>query len=559
MRLRLTLNSLTTRLILLGMTLLITGALSRIVLLTDFLQKDVTELTSSQLSTLANYVAKDIDHDIIERRDFLERVTAKLPLSLLKNPQQLRSWLGERYDINPLFSQGIFVLDLSGKTIIDYPALPERAAMSYADCDYFQQAIQGSFTIGRPVIGRIAKAPVLPMAIPILDTNGKVQAVLVGVSALHSPNFMNTLYTTHVGKTGGIALLSLQDKLFIGASDADVALTPIPKEGIYFQHNLPIKGTGSVGINVRSGVEELAVIAPVLSSGWFVVARIPTLEVYGPSTRLRHFIEHSTLIIMPLFLLVMVFLMRHILRPLMTAAQRADQMTQGEIPFEPLPVARNDEVGHLTVAFNRVLSKLLESRVELQHIAHHDTLTGLPNRQLLADRMSQALARAQRNQGQVAVLFLDLDGFKPINDELGHKAGDTALREVANRLSELVRKEDTLARVGGDEFVILLSDLNENAREVVELVANKCLAAFQQPFVIHGNPCLLGTSIGIAMGASECGTDRLLIAADHAMYKAKDAGRGQFYWSSECPACTTSSNHDANCSTHIIDTKHTKQ
>jgi diguanylate cyclase (GGDEF)-like protein len=244
------------------------------------------------------------------------------------------------------------------------------------------------------------------------------------------------------------------------------------------------------------------------------------------------------MIMLPLFILFMVFAMRRVLRPLMNAAHQANQMTLDEIPLEPLPLVRNDEVGHLTIAFNRLLSKLVASRTELEHLAHHDTLTGLPNRQLLADRMKQAFARAQRNQWQVAILFLDLDGFKQINDGLGHEAGDTALCEVAKRLGAVMRCEDTLARVGGDEFVILLSDMNENVRDAAELVANKCLEAFQHPFVIRDNVCQLGTSIGIAIGDGECAPDKLLIAADRAMYQAKKAGRGQLCWAVECNLCS---------------------
>ncbi len=539
MNFRPTINSITTRLILLGMTLLILGALGRVFFLADYLRNDVTELTSAQLLTLANYVANDIDHDLIERHELLERVAAKFPLALLHNPKQLRAWLGERHDVNPLFSLGLFVLDPSGHALADYPALPDRAGMSFADREYFQEAMQGAFAIGRPVIDRVSNVQVLPMAIPLRDSAGKVHAVLVGISALRSPNFMEALYATHIGTTGGLLLISPHDKMFVGSSDPGMILQPTPAQGVNKLHDQAMNGFRGAGITINArGVEELAAFASVRSNSWFVVARLPTREAFAPVTRLRDYVMGNTLIILPIFIIFMVFAMRHVMRPLMDTAKHADRMTLGEIPLAPLPVVRHDEVGHLTQAFNRVLSKLIESQTELEHIAQHDTLTGLPNRQLLADRMKQALMRSQRNKTQVAVLFLDLDGFKPINDGMGHEAGDAALCEVAKRLNATMRREDTFARVGGDEFVILLSDLNENSKTSVELVANKCLAVFHQPFVIQDQACKLGVSIGIAVGDGACSPDKLLIAADQAMYRAKDAGRGQFCWANECMLCS---------------------
>jgi diguanylate cyclase (GGDEF)-like protein len=532
--LRANFNSIATRLILIGIAFIVLGGLGRGYFLSSYLRDDIAELSSAQLLTLANYVARDVDHDIVERRESLERLAAKFPLNLLHDPKQLQSWLAERHEINPLFSQGLAVLAPSGVALADYPVLAERAGNSFAERDYFQQAMQGEFAIGAPVMGQVSRLPVLPMAMPLRDGAGKIQGVLVGVSALHSPNFMDALYTTRVGTAGALVLVSPQDKLFVGASDSNIALTPIPQEGKHPQHDQAMKGFRGVSLDVNEqGIEELAAIASVPSNGWFVVARLPASEAFAPLSRLRHFILSNTTIVILVFCFVLVFVLRAQLRPLINAARHADRMTLGEIPFEPLPVARDDEVGHLTTAFNRLLSKLLESRAELQHIAHHDTLTGLPNRQLLADRMKQALARAQRNHSSVAVLFLDLDGFKPINDRSGHEAGDAALREVADRLNKIVRRDDTLARVGGDEFVILLSDLTEHARASAELVAKKCLEIFQEPFIINEQSCQLGTSIGIAIGDIECSPDKLLIAADEAMYRAKEAGRGKFFWATE--------------------------
>ena len=453
-------------------------------------------------------------------------------MPLLHNQEQLQTWLSERYDINPLFSSGLFIIDRSGIVLADYPVLPGRVNLSLADRDYFQQAIKGEFIIGCPIFGRISKVPLLPMALPLRDSAGNVQAVLVGASALQSKNFMDALYTTRIGTTGSLVVVSPRDKLFIGSSeDLNITLKPTPNPGVHPQHDQAMKGFRGVGIDTNArGIEELAAIASIPSSGWFIVARLPTAEIFISITHLWHFILKNILIVSPIFLFSAVLLLRHQLRPLMDAAQHADRMTRGEIPLQSLPVVRNDEVGHLTMAFNRVLSKLLESRADLERMAHHDTLTGLPNRRLLADRMQQALNRVQRSQRHIALLFLDLDGFKPLNDQLGHAAGDAALCKVAERLCAVVRGEDTVARVGGDEFVILLSDLNTDARAAAELVANKCLGVFQQPFVIHNQAYRLGTSIGIVIGHGKCSPDQLLLAADQAMYRAKEAGRGRFFW-----------------------------
>lgn len=539
MTLRPNLNSITTRLILFGIALVIASSLARVLVLSNYLRRDLTEQSSAQLLTLANYVASDIDHNVVERRELLKRIGSKFPLALLRDPHRLQAWLGEIHEISPMFTVGLSILDTSGAALAGYPSMSDRVGKSFAERDYFQQAMKGKFAIGRAVIGRVSKIPVLPMAVPLRDGGGKVRAVLVGVTALDAAGFLDGLQKTRVGTTGGIELISPSDRLFIAASDMNIALKPVAEEGVHKLHDQAMKGFRGVGIDTNGhGSEELTAIASVPSSGWFVVAHLQTGEAFSPVTRLQNFMLSNAAVVMMIFLLTMVIFLRYLLRPLKNAAQHADRMTRGEIPLEALPVVRDDEVGHLTAAFNRVLSRLLESRVTLEHLAHHDTLTGLPNRQMLADRMMQALARARRGETQVVVMFLDLDGFKPINDELGHEAGDAALCEVAGRLREALRREDTLARVGGDEFVILLTDLSNNAKDAAQAVANKCLEVFQQPFIIHGLSCQLGASIGIVVGDGECSPDKLLIAADHAMYQAKEAGRGQFCWADECEICS---------------------
>jgi diguanylate cyclase (GGDEF)-like protein len=232
--------------------------------------------------------------------------------------------------------------------------------------------------------------------------------------------------------------------------------------------------------------------------------------------------------------------MLHVFRPLLQAANQADRMTRGDAPLEPLTVVSSDEVGHLTEAFNRLLTKLQASQLQMAHMAHHDVLTGLPNRALLADRLAQALARSGRNENNVGFLYIDLDDFKPINDSLGHKAGDQALVEVARRLLSIVRESDTLARTGGDEFVVLLGELEGDyamAQASACTVAAKCLDAMAAPFGIQGQSFTMGASIGIAVRSGKTSAHELQVAADSAMYQAKQGG-GQRYVVAPVPVTT---------------------
>jgi len=155
-----------------------------------------------------------------------------------------------------------------------------------------------------------------------------------------------------------------------------------------------------------------------------------------------------------------------------------------------------------------------------------DSLTGLPNRRLFQDRVSHALARTQRNPTTVAVLFVDIDGFKKVNDTLGHAAGDQVLVAVADRLRGVLQPVDTPARFGGDEFAVLLEDISDAARAAD--VAERLLDALAVPFMIRGRDTNVGASIGIAVAERGVSAEDLLRNADVAMYTAKDNGRGRY-------------------------------
>lgn len=201
-----------------------------------------------------------------------------------------------------------------------------------------------------------------------------------------------------------------------------------------------------------------------------------------------------------------------------------------ELPVSQVIVAHRDgtsgEVRYFSTIM-RDISEVKQYEKQLEHQATHDALTGLPNRNLLGDRMQQAMAHAERYGHKVATLFLDLDQFKFVNDSLGHEVGDRLLIAVAERLRNAVRQGDTVARQGGDEFVVVLADV-ERLEDAAD-VAAKLLAAMQTPTVIEGHELFVTASIGMSLFPQDGGdVPTLLRHADMAMYRAKDEGRNSF-------------------------------
>jgi diguanylate cyclase (GGDEF)-like protein/PAS domain S-box-containing protein len=178
------------------------------------------------------------------------------------------------------------------------------------------------------------------------------------------------------------------------------------------------------------------------------------------------------------------------------------------------------------------ISQVKANEEQLERLAFYDALTGLPNRTLFRDRLEQGLRLAARIQGQLALLFIDLDRFKPINDTLGHDAGDLVLKEVARRLKGCVRSSDTVARLGGDEFTVILSEVRGG--EEAGMVAQKIIDALGLPMEVKGEPVTVGGSLGIAVYPKDGNDfDSLTKNADDAMYRAKEDGRNRFHFFTE--------------------------
>ncbi len=210
--------------------------------------------------------------------------------------------------------------------------------------------------------------------------------------------------------------------------------------------------------------------------------------------------------------------------------RKDESLFHAEITITPL-MDEKAEITHF-IATARDISEHIRDKVRLKHLTHHDSLTDLPNRSLFLDRLQQAISKARHHDRLVAVLFLDLDRFKNINDSLGHSAGDRLLQQLGERFRRTIREGDTIARFGGDEFVIMLDDFDSD--NSLSLIAQKILNSLAMPFEIEGHEIFITASIGISISPDDGkDPDTLLRNADIAMYRAKELGKNNFQYYSE--------------------------
>jgi diguanylate cyclase (GGDEF)-like protein len=521
-----TIHTLTFKLIAIGVTLVVAGSTVRYWMMEKMLRTGIEEVVNAQQLSLANYVAQDIDHKILARRDALSELAENLPLPLLKDSARLEVWLRAKTGSLNLFPGGLVVVGANGVgAIADYPAVAGRRQLDFNARDWFVAVRDGAdFAIGKPGIGRAVKVAVVNMAVPVRDASQHTVAVLMGVTPLGAPGFLDLVESGNVGRTGGLLLASPRDHIFVTSSDAAMRLKPMPMPGINPLHDQAMLGWRGTGATRNAaGKEELSAVVSVPSANWFLVARTPHAEAFQMMNNLLAAVVKNSIRVSAGLVLSLVLLLLYVFRPLKQAAAQMRAMADGRQALAHLTVARADEVGAMVSSFNALVDKLLLSESRLRFLAHHDTLTSLPNRMAFQQSLAQSVALAERQQGRLALLFIDLDGFKVVNDTLGHAVGDQLLVQVAARLRACVRASDVVGRLGGDEFVLLLTDDPQATQ--AEHIADKVIRAIGEAYEVPNAHPVLGASIGIALYPTHAtAADPLLNTADTAMYVAKRAG-----------------------------------
>lgn len=355
--------------------------------------------------------------------------------------------------------------------------------------------------------------------------------------------------------------LPQQYMLYLANSDGDFLIHPDRSKAFAFEHGREARVQqqfAATAALVENSTQQLVTLTAAQANADALVAAFVRLQslpqtdqgsafILGLAQPLSHVLHKSDALGLRILQIVLLFsivsiviasvLSRAITRPL-------DQMVQAARSFatqhrqDALPTHRRDEIGVLARSFADMqkqisdqLQALHENQRELDHLASHDALTGLPNRRLLEERLEHALARARRSGEHIALLYIDIDGFKEINDKYGHSVGDVVLKEAARRIRAVVREIDTVARLGGDEFIVLLDGNLQPG--VIAQIAQKILDMLAPPILHAGQALQIGASIGISQSPQHGTTaSELTVTADHAMYVAKNSGRNQYRFAS---------------------------
>lgn len=522
--------SLVTRILLLVLALFVASIWSLAWRMSSVIQTDIEKLLAEQLSTAASYVATDIDAKIQLRLRAIKQLAGTITPELLNHPARLHAHLRRMSDpLQTSLYLNFFVVDREGIAIADQYSLPGALGTSFKDRPFFIQAMASNqVVITEPVIGRLVKKPLVSIALSLRDASGQPTAVLVGTLYPSDTDLFGQMEGTRLGETGYFIVISPKSRLIVSATETQRIMQKIPEGSNLLLERRIREGYDGPGVAIVStGRETFSVSRRLPATGWILVAGMETREAFAPINNQKLQIYLAALIMTAVMVLVLRQVLARQLVPLVKASASMRQMVDGKTAFAPLPVRRSDEVGQLIESFNALVLWRTVAEHQMEFLAQHDALTALPNRLLVEDRFGQATGFADRSRHKVALLSLDLDRFKSINDSIGHSLGDALLQQIASRLRDGLRDTDTLSRQGGDEFLVLLPDLEDGDATIP--VLGKLMECLQAPFHVEGHELATTASIGVAL-YPEDGTDfsTLLKHADMAMYQAKETGGNSY-------------------------------
>jgi diguanylate cyclase (GGDEF)-like protein len=484
------------------------------------MRKVIAAQEMSMLSSAAAY----LDRDITSKQQVLRLLAESLqsePLSAsrIQGQLELRGALrDEFFNVTAYAADGKLVANLQDRRMIG--KLNSKTRQYFRDTLAAHEGI-----VSAPFRSVLSGHPVVAITQPVLGRDGSIDYILVGTIDLQRPAFAGQLNALR-GRAEGHLFIVTADGTTLYHPDASRLLTQANAAGT-LTHAVLSEPDGWRDDAVDDGLPVLLAHKRLQNADWTLAVSFPIDDAFASMASLRWRALAAASLVAMLAGLLAWLLLRPLLTPLYRLHKQVRAFGREEADIEMFNSSEPDEFGHLSRAFYQVARHRQMAERNLQRLATTDALTGAHNRRMFDEFFPQALKRAIRTGQQIGLAVLDIDYFKGINDNFGHQAGDAVLVQFADRLRNAVRSTDTVARIAGDEFVIVFEHLE--AGHDVNLLGQKIVAAMQAPFEVNGRPLNVTASIGIALTTElPADVDKVMLAADQALYCVKAAGRNGF-------------------------------
>lgn len=497
-----------------------------------------TNVLGGQQKALVVNGAAGVDEEFAQVRKALTLAVRSIPAEAFRDGDAGTRFLAGQPALLSLVDDVVLV-GTDGRVVADMPALEGRRGLDLSDREHIARTLSTRRSmISQPYLGRVTNAPSIAITVPAVSATGQIVGVVSGSVSLLKPNFLGRLARERIGRTGYYFLVTRGDTpMVILHPDTDRVMKPVSAANPEIERALRGWEGAEEGVDAK-GVKLLLAYQPLREVDWVLAAALPSREAYEPlNSLIARFAASGIALAIPLAVLLWFFIDR-MLRSLTAARRLVQGLERDSAKIEEFEVLPQDEVGRLVRDVARALRTRMKKGEQLASRAHEDTLTGLPNRYLFQDRIAHALVRARRNRECIALLAIDIDRFKGLNEMRGSDTGDAALKEVARRLKAAVRASDTVARLECDNFVVILERLpgagqgedsagrGEAARvKAASVVAEKVVACLREPFAPAGVPVSITACAGLALQREGDSAEALLARAEAALDEAKAAGR----------------------------------
>ena len=416
----------------------------------------------------------------------------------------------------------ISIIDNDGdemKRVSRMAGIAKSESRKYENDPLIENALLGKRSIASVKFSEYLE-PIVRIATPIKSNNGNEQTILTTVNLKW---LWDTLQSLHVEQSGYVYVVN-ESLMLVAHPDPSLVLSGLNMKNTTVSQSLfSDVGQKELGIYKNITGQSVAGISHFdPAHRWWIVVEQPIDEALAPLDRVINRFVMAFLLAIILTVVTVVYFSKLMMRPLGSLEVAIDRLTHGGREIR-VDIPKHTELSSLSIAFNKMATNLDDKTDKLEYQAYHDELTKLPNRKRLFEYIEGMLK--ERDNKPFAVLLLDLNRFKEINDSLGHKCGDLLLKELSGRLLGVVPENELVARLGGDEFAVVLG--NADTREKAIKIANKIRMVIQEHFQIEGLGLLIDASVGIAM-YPEAGSDSIILMrrADVAMYHAKKSGAG---------------------------------